>query len=66
VQLDQQDLGFQAQHVSLFAHLNAVGVVQVRVHPALVAEHNSSRKSTSSTPTAELGRQEAMHIKSIE
>ncbi len=39
MELDEEDLGLQAQHVALLAHLDAVAVVQVRVHPALVAQH---------------------------
>ena len=62
MQLDQQDLGLQAQHVSLFAHLNTIGVIQIRVHPALVAEHNSRRESASSMAHVELGGQGSLRI----
>ncbi len=43
VELDEEDLGFEAQHVALLAHLDPIRVVQVRVHPALVAQHYRSR-----------------------
>ncbi len=39
VELDEEDLGLQAQHVALLAHLDAIAVVQVWVHPALVTQH---------------------------
>lgn len=43
VELDEEDLGLQAEHVALLAHLDAVAVIQVRVHPALVTQHYRRR-----------------------
>ena len=45
VQLDQQYLRLQSQHVSLLPDLNAVGVIQIRINPALITQNYGSRVS---------------------
>ena len=43
VQLDQQDLRLQPQHVSLLPDLDAIGVIEIRINPALITQHYGSR-----------------------